>query len=697
MKRIMAGILTWLCVVAFCAALSLSIGAQQTTTKYTYDSNGRLTSVTLPSGLVVVYKYDATGNLVSVTQQNAPLPTISAFTPSIGPPLTSVAITGTGFDPAAANNQVGFNGATITATSATPTTINAAVPNRATSGHITVTTPAGSVTSTADFFVPPFSFAASDVAFADRMVIGGSKTVTISAPNKIAIVIFDGAVGQRVSLNMTGVTVPVSTAFIQNPDGTALSPTATVRPPGGFIDTLSLPVTGTYSIIVIPQVSGTGSLTLTLNNVVDATGSITIGGPAVQAVISTPGQNSRLTFTGSAGQRVFLLVTNLTIQNSQITIINPDGSKLASRTATPSDLIGVYIDTTVLPATGTYTILIDPIGSSTGILTLTLYNVPPDVTGTITPGGPSVTVSIGSIGQNASLTFDETAGHRVSIIGSNFPNVILSPFLVGFASVNIVAPDGTQLPGGQFFGGGRTFIDATLLPATGTYTITINPAFTLTGSITLALYDVPPDVTGVITPTQAGSSVSFALTAPGQEALYTFSGTAGQRITLIMSGTFQAVSVTLITPTGGTQVAGGTVILPTTGTYKISIDPLTFTGSATLTLYDVAPDITGSLTIGGAPVSFTITTPGQNATLTFNGTAGTPITVNITNNNISFLNAVLSDSAGNDLSDCFDCAGSFNLRSVTLPATGTFQLFLAPLVGSNVVSTGTITVTVTSP
>jgi len=42
----------------------------------------------------------------------------------------------------------------------------------------------------------------------------------------------------------------------------------------------------------------------------------------------------------------------------------------------------------------------------------------------------------------------------------------------------------------------------------------------------------------------------------------------------------------------------------------------------TLTLYDVAADVTGSITPGGSAVTVTISVPGQNAGVTFSGTAG---------------------------------------------------------------------------
>ena len=44
---------------------------------------------------------------------------------------------------------------------------------------------------------------------------------------------------------------------------------------------------------------------------------------------------------------------------------------------------------------GTYTILVDPQGTALGGATLTLYDVPADVSTEILPGGPSMSVTTG--------------------------------------------------------------------------------------------------------------------------------------------------------------------------------------------------------------------------------------------------------------------------------------------------------------
>ena len=81
--------------------------------------------------------------------------TITSFTPASGPVGTVVTITGTSFDPVAANNQVKFNGkpAIITSVNTTGTTLIVTVPQGATSGIISVTTPINTATSTGQFLV----------------------------------------------------------------------------------------------------------------------------------------------------------------------------------------------------------------------------------------------------------------------------------------------------------------------------------------------------------------------------------------------------------------------------------------------------------------------------------------------------------------------------------------------------------------
>ena len=130
-----------------------------------------------------------------------------------------------------------------------------------------------------------------------------------------------------------------------------------------------------YSISIDPSGAAVGTATATLYAVPpDATGTITIGGPAVAVTTTAPGQNARLTFAGTAGEAVGLDVSRVSILSGTMSILRPDGSTLATRFFSTG---GVFLDGTPLPTTGTYTIVVDPSDALTGTATLKLADVPP--------------------------------------------------------------------------------------------------------------------------------------------------------------------------------------------------------------------------------------------------------------------------------------------------------------------------------
>jgi RHS repeat-associated protein len=91
-------------------------------------------------------------------------PVITSFSPTSGLIGTPVTITGQNFDEVASNNQVDFNGTQAIITSATATQITTTVPQGASTGLISVTTPQGTGTSSQDFVVnPTFDFSISAV------------------------------------------------------------------------------------------------------------------------------------------------------------------------------------------------------------------------------------------------------------------------------------------------------------------------------------------------------------------------------------------------------------------------------------------------------------------------------------------------------------------------------------------------------
>jgi hypothetical protein len=511
---------------------------------------------------------------------------------------------------------------------------------------------------------------------------GAPVTVTTTAASENATATFAGTAGRSISLKISGVTISSALVSILKPDGTTLVAASSLGTAGKFIDRTSLPVSGTYKILIDPQGTVIGSATLTLYDVpADVTGSIIPGGAAASVTTTVPGQNAKVTFAGTAGRRVSLKV-GPTCCSLKVSILKPDTTALV--TATAISATGGFLDVKTLPSTGTYTIVVDPQSSAAGATTVTLYDVPADIGGSITPGGPSVTFTTSVPGQNVRATFAGTVGQRVS--------VKVQPTCCA-SSVTILRPDGTTVGALTTVAATGGFVDARSLSLTGTYTILVDNQAAAVGAVTLTLYAVPADVTGSITP--GGAAVSVTTTVPGQNAKVTFAGTAGRRVSLKVGPTCCSLKVSILKPDGTALVAataitasGGFIDVKTlavSGTYSIVVDPQgSVVGATTLTLYDVPADVTGSIVPGGAAVTMTLGTPGRNGKLTFTGVAGRGIAlqlsaVTIGSSTTASLKLSILKPDGTSLlaPTLYGTNGAF-IDTMKLPVGGTYSIVVDP-------------------
>ena len=148
----------------------------------------------------------------------------------------------------------------------------------------------------------------------------------------------------------------------------------------------------------------------------DVTATITPGGPPV-TVTTGVAENAYVTFTGAPGRRVLLKI-EMNMNAGAFETVDLYGPPPTNERIGGTGLIqnGTrFIDTKETPLPQTYTIAIDPGGSATGNNTLTLYDVPPDVTGSIVPGGADVTVTTTAPGQDAALTFYAHKGELIRV------------------------------------------------------------------------------------------------------------------------------------------------------------------------------------------------------------------------------------------------------------------------------------------
>ena len=269
---------------------------------------------------------------------------------------------------------------------------------------------------------------------------------------------------------MTAVTITSGAASIIKPDGTNLVAPTYFGTGGGVLDSQVLPTTGTYAILVDPASTYTGTVTLTLYNQPDVTGTITVGGATVTPTLTVPGQRARYTFSGSAGQSVSLGFTSVTFPSVTLSLVKPDGTTWA---VTNLGTSGGSQDPMALPIAGTYSVVVDPDGFSTGSLTVTLSS---EVTGTVTINAAPVLVTLARAGQNARYTVVGTAGQQIT--------VQITGNTLGAVNLTVYNPDGSVLTGGGS-SAANWMLAVGSLPTTGTYTITVNPSTTATGILNL--------------------------------------------------------------------------------------------------------------------------------------------------------------------------------------------------------------------
>lgn len=738
-------------------------------------------------------------------------PGIAGFSPAVGNQGTVVSVTGVNFRPSVADDKVLVGGqlAEVVKDASSPTTtlLKFTVPSPTASGKIELTTPFGSVLSSADFIAVPSSVSASDVEASTFVAVGGpAATLTTTTAGKKLVIVFTAMAGQRLHLVATGgsfaaglsvdVYDPTSTklqtlsmtsnsvgdfaapaalggiyTLVVNPSstdkgsiqlgvvadaigalavdgstavslvsgqnghfgftaqantgyglaltGVAFTPstgspsvTATLRKPDGTtlascplggsgscdFDPTSFATAGTYFVDVDPAGLVATSFTALLST--DASGTLAIDAPSPTTVtIARPGQNARYTFAGTAGQSMTVVLSGnalddgdpSTINNTQLLVLPPTSATTAIGSITINKFTtGATLDLQ-LPSTGTYTLAFRVGGLDSGSIDVQLKSF---ATGPIALDS-STPVTLSS-GQNARLSFTAQAntGYGLAVTDLAFTPSTGAPVV----TATLRKSDGTSLASCPFSNNNSCDFDPTSFATTGTYFVDFDPSGIVAASFTAVLSTDASGSVGV----DAASPVTVSFARPGQNARYTFAGTAGQSVTVVVNNstlddgnaaTNNGTQVIVARPSGAAignntfnSFAGGTAIdvaLPDTGTYTIIIKPTGLdTGSVNLAVRSVA---TGALTLDGT-TSLTLGA-GQNGRFSFTAQAGTGYGLAFANvaftpstaNPSPGVTATLRKSDGTQLTTCgFSASSSCDLSPVSFAATGTYLLDFDP-------------------
>jgi hypothetical protein len=537
---------------------------------------------------------------------------------------------------------------------------------------------------------------------------GSPVTASVTTPGQTSVVTFTGTAGEALSLRAANWTFPAdggTTLQVESSVSQPVGPAGTLNGTGVVtLEPIVLPSAGQYSVVVDPSGLGdVGSVQLTLTDI----GSVTPGGAAVTANVGTAGQVGAVSFQATAGELVGVQVSNSTFPSDSLTTLTITDTSGAPQSSVVylNGGSSPFLGPVRLAAAGTYVIVVDPTnGTDTGSAQLTLSTFA-DTTGTITPNGPAVTAAVTVPGQQAILTFTATAGQEFGIQASD------STFASGATAPRFYIADSSgQEVGGDNYLYNPPVVDGPVtVPAAGTYQLVIDPGpdSAATGTVSVKLVSFT-DQTGTLTPD--GPAVTADITAPAQRAVYTFSGTASEKLVVsYTSSTFTLDSDVLdvVDPTGKdvAQIpvdtpAGSTpaFTLPAAGTYQVIVDPTSQgdTGSISLSLLSVT-DIQGTIT-PGIPVDVSITTPGQRALYSFTTTtAGQQVSFTVAGSTFTSNKDELYvlDANGNGVGNTYFLADG-TLGPITLGAPGTYQVVIDPAAyGQN--DTGTLTLTLTSP
>ncbi len=331
---------------------------------------------------------------------------------------------------------------------------------------------------------------------------GTAMNGTIANPGDDAVYTFTGTVGERIFYS------PAVTGYIGRSDVKLFDPYGNQVFDVDWDQTsgpLDLDFAGTYRLVFSRTGNATGSYSFSLLNPAYATTPLTVGTP-VTGTLANPGDQAAYTFTAAAGERIFYSPATVGyLGSSDVRLFDPFGNQVFDvdwdQTDGPFDLGG-----------GTYRLIFSRTGNATGSYSFSLLN-PVYPTTPLTVGTP-VTGTLANPGDQAAYTFTAAAGERI----------FYSPATIGYlgsSDVRLFDPFGNQVfdvdwdqTDGPFDLGG------------GTYRLIFSRTGNATGSYSFSLLNpVYPT-----TPLTVGTPVTGTLANPGDQAAYTFTAAAGERI-----------------------------------------------------------------------------------------------------------------------------------------------------------------------
>ncbi len=335
--------------------------------------------------------------------------------------------------------------------------------------------------------------------------------------------------------------------------------------------------------------------------------------------------------------------------------------------------------------------------AGTALSTNEFFSIPSTYTGSTIASAERITIGTSkdipySSPSISVVVFEGTAGQRIGVQTSTFTDGGL---------LTIHNPDGSVLLPTAALAGTinpannvkyQVLQSPITLPTTGTYTMVFtNLGFGYSGgSISLDVYTVPTDSMTALA--FNAPAVTQTTTLPGQVLIGTFTGTAGQRVGVRLSGLTDAYNRLVWFDPAQNILAYNFLessetdywevsSLPTNGVYTIQGQAsYPNTGAFSYEIFN-APDVTGIIATDGTPTTFSTTIPSQNLQLAFSGTTSQALNLRVTSSGVNsspVLDAQIKASDGSVIWSATIIGTGQAVTLPSLPTNGAYSLCIDP-------------------
>ncbi|KAF1005951.1 MAG: hypothetical protein GAK28_02859 [Luteibacter sp.] len=512
------------------------------------------------------------------------------------------------------------------------------------------------------------------------LTVGESRVFTSARPGQSARLAIQGNAGDALTIGVDNIAItPTGRNLIFNlidPAGNAIVKDKSIAS-ADAINVSALPSTGTYTLLVGQANALPMSVRLLFAPV--AGGPLLPDGPAVEAA-PIVGQLPVFTIDTTAKQDLELAIASTWRSNCSsisINVIDDKGNSVYSRT--------------MYEKAGNHHLW----GFAPGHYVVTLSNCVSNVTATLTRDlvdtlslGETKNFDLSRSGQVIRYSFQAVAGQTIAVGAQAFTTTPAGKSV----TVSLFAPDGTVFKSSQDSSAGMFNLEK--LAIGGTYTLVVSPD---NGVPATGQAGYLPMAGGMIV---ADGPLSTPSVGTGQYIYYSFDAVAGDELQFgmgspVFQGRKASISYYVYDPTGS-QVDSN-YIDPTSSPYasrlaltnmragRYTVKVMPSSGGSNYTIVAALSHyLQGNLSIG-SPSTVDIARQGQIAKLTFDGSAGARLKLNVSSLTTSpsgeSLRLTLFDPTGANIDSASSLTSGSTYTLPTLSKTGTYTITLAPTFG----------------